>query len=404
MISTLLKQAFQSLLANPFRTFLTILGVIIGISSVILFMALGEGLRQDIKQEITSLGSNLLFVIPGTFDPEQGPAASTNLLSGDLLKPADLAVLEGLPQVEAASAFGLMGGILRHGDQIAPNTLLTGATPNLPEVFGTLQIDRGRFFTDEENQAKSRVIVLGPGIATKLFDDQNPIGQTVQISLENFTVIGVTKVPESTSILGGSDYSTWTLVPLETSGDFTNGVNIMRILLRLDPSLDPAEEVNGIREALLANHAPEEFSVVTQDQILGLLDKILDLLTAAIAAIAAISLVVAGVGIMNIMLVSVSERTREIGLRKAVGAPNRAILVQFLIEAIALTLLGALFALIFAYLAAAAIAAASPIQPVITWQAVGLAVGVAIIVGLVFGLMPAIRAAKLDPIEALRYE
>lgn len=404
MIGALLKQALQSLIANPFRTFLTILGVIIGISSVIVFMALGEGLRQDIKGEITSLGSNLLFVIPGTFDPESGPAASTNLLSGDLLKPADLLTIEALPQVEAVSAFGLMGGILRSGDKTAPNALLTGASPNLPEVFGTLEIDRGRFFTAEENQAKARVIVLGPGIATKLFDEADPIGQRVQISLEEFTVIGVTKVPETSSVLGGSDYSTWTLVPLETSGDFTNGVNIMRILLRIDPTLDPKEEVETIRQALLTNHAPEEFSVVTQDQILGILDKILGLLTAAIAAIASISLVVAGVGIMNIMLVSVTERTREIGLRKAVGAPNGAILAQFLIEAVVLTVLGAILALVFAYLAAAGIAAVSPIDPVITWQAIGLAVGVAVLVGLIFGLMPALRAAKLDPIEALRYE
>ncbi|MBI4023109.1 ABC transporter permease [Candidatus Berkelbacteria bacterium] len=404
MIFDALKLALSSIWQYKARAALTILGIVIGISSVVMFMALGEGLRVAVNSEISSLGANLLAILPGQFDPSQGGGFSTNLISGDILKLDDVTDLQALSGVQDAAPMTIVGGVLRRNTTVAPQTMLLGSTPEFVSILTALTIDQGRMFTAAENTARDRVIVLGSGVATALFGDDTAVGQTVLIGKDSFTVVGVTKASNSTSVFGGSDYASMTFIPILTAGDITGGVKVMRILVTLEDGVDTERSVKTVKQTLLVRHTPEDFTVLTQDDLLGTVNKILNLLTSAVAAIASISLVVAGVGIMNIMLVSVTERTKEIGLRKAVGATTAAILWQFLIESIVLSVLGALIAVGLAWGAAQAAARLSPLTPVITSEAIALAVGVGVVVGLVFGIAPAYRAAKLDPIVALRHD
>lgn len=404
MISMTFKQAFQSLLANPVRSFLTILGVIIGISSVVMFMALGAGLRQGIKDEVSSLGTNILFVISGKINGANGPVISTNLLSNDVLKVDDVSDLKQLPEVQSIAPMTIVGGVLRSDSKSDPSSFLIATEPSFLDVFTNLSIGKGRSFTSADNAAKARVIVLGSSAAQTLFGDTDPLDQTVAIGKEKFTVIGVTSVPASQSLVGGQDFSAMSFIPFDTETDITGAAKVFRIGIKIDPNADMTKAKQDVTNVLLKRHSSDDFSVVTQDDLLGVLGSVLNLLTSAVAAIAGISLVVAGIGIMNIMLVAVTERTREIGLRKAIGATNASVLIQFLVEAILLTLIGAVLAVALAAVASYLIGKYSPIHPIVTLNAVLLAVGVAAAVGVVFGIAPALRAAKLDPIQALRYE
>ncbi|MBI2589602.1 ABC transporter permease [Candidatus Berkelbacteria bacterium] len=404
MIWDAFKLAIASIWQHKLRTFLTIVGVIIGISSVITFLALGEGLRRDVNSEISTLGSNLIAILPGEFDPSNGGGFSTNLISGDILKLEDVATLDELADVKAISPYMLVGGVLRRDQTTAPQALLLGTNSAITTTMSSLEIDRGRIFSDDEDRLAKRVIVLGPGIKKTLFGDAEALGESVQIGKETFEVVGITKVPDSASVLGGSDYSSIVLIPIHTAGEIAGGVKVMRIILTLDSDVDAKNYVKIIQTRLEENHAPEDFTVLTQDDLIGTVNTILDLLTAAVAAIASISLVVAGVGIMNIMLVSVAERTREIGLRKAVGATTSAILWQFLIESIVLSVFGALLAVGIAWIGTQLTIKYSALTPIITPDAILLAVGVGITVGLIFGIAPAYRAARLDPIAALRHD
>lgn len=403
MVWDAFKLALTSIWQHKGRALLTILGIVIGISSVVMFMALGEGLRVAVNAEITALGSNIVAILPGEFDPEAA-SFSPNLISGDILKPEDVTDLEHLSGVEAATPLMIVGGTLRRGPTPAPGAFLIGTTPSITETLTTIELERGRMFTEAENTNRDHVIVLGPTVKQTLFGQDEALGETVTVGTAEFTIVGLTKAPDSASVFGGSDYGAMAFIPLQTSGEITGGVKIMRIIVGLRDSVDAATYVETLESTLLARHAKGDTSVVTQDELLGTVNKVLDLLTTAVAAIAAISLVVAGVGIMNIMLVSVTERTREIGIRKAVGATTGAILWQFLIESVVLSVLGALISVGLAWGGAELAARYSPLTPVVTPEAVLLAVGVGVAVGLIFGIAPAYRAAKLDPIQALRYE
>jgi putative ABC transport system permease protein len=400
MIIEAIRIALTSIWGNKSRSFLTMLGIIIGISSVVMFMSLGEGLRREVTNEITSLGSNVLTIIPGQLS---GSGISTNVLSGDVLKSDDVRDLKALPSVKDAATMSLVGGTVRNGTKPAPTALVMGTSPNFLELYNMITIDKGRIFTPKEDADKGRVVVLGPAVAKTLFDTEEPVNKTITIGKDVFTVIGVSGVKSTSSLIGG-DLGSMTLIPRGTADDLAGGEKIYRIIVKLNDGVDAKQAKDVLKTALLIRHSEEDFSVLSPDDVVGVVDTVLNLLTAAISGIAAISLLVAGVGIMNIMLVSVTERTKEIGIRKAVGATTNAILLQFIIESVFLSCLGAIIAVGLSYGIDQLIIQYSTLTPVITGQAILMAVGVGVMVGLIFGIAPAYRAAKLDPIKALRWE
>ncbi|MGI6103680.1 MAG: ABC transporter permease, partial [Patescibacteria group bacterium] len=281
MVFDALKLALSSIWQHKIRALLTVLGIVIGVSSVVMFMAVGEGLQRDVNNEITTLGTNLVTVIPGQFDPESG-AISTSIVSGDILKPVDVERLDALEGVRAVSPYMLVGGVLRRDRTTAPQAMILGSNAAITTTMSSIEVEKGRMFTEAENAEQARLIVLGPAIAKTLFDSESAVGQTVQIGKEDFEIVGVTKVPDSASIIGGSDYANMAIIPIQTAGEIAGGAKIMRLVLTLEESIDAKAYVPTLEAELLKEHAPEDFTVMTQDELLGTVNDVLSMLTAAV--------------------------------------------------------------------------------------------------------------------------
>jgi putative ABC transport system permease protein len=392
-LSEALRLAWEALRANRLRSGLTMLGVVIGVTSVVLLVAIGSGARDEVTSGIESLGSNILFVAPGDFSIGSAPSLSRLTLE-DVRRIGDAV---GDPDRVAATVAS--GELARVGPRRA-RVNLNGTNETLPLVFDR-EVARGSFFTGADVAVRRRVAVLGADPAQALFPDRDPLGKFVTIGGVRFRVIGVLSRVGTTL---GVDRNQETFIPV-TAAQRLLGVNrVDGIAVKaVDPG-DIPEEQRIVRDVVERAHPEQDFQVLTQGDILGVVGRVLSILTIVLASIAGISLLVGGVGVMNIMLVSVSERTREIGLRKAVGARTRDVLRQFLLEAVALTVSGGVIGIVLGIAVAVVVGRLSPVPAAITGWSVALAFGVSVAVGVFFGVWPARKAARMQPIAALRYE
>ncbi len=387
------RVALDALRANRLRSLLTMVGVIIGVSAVVLLVAIGSGAKQEVEEQVEGLGANLIFVVPGRF--EFGSAPSVSRLE---LEDIDLlARVAGNPDAVAVTVSS--GEAVTEGGEEAFATV-AGTNETVPYVFDR-PLARGEYFSEVDVETRRRVAVLGSTVAKTLFGDVDPLGRQVTISGVRFQVIGTFADVGSTF---GVDRNAEVHVPV-TAAQRLFGVDRIDALAVKAPSTEGIEVLQArLVEALEDKYEGEEFSAVTQTQILGTVGEILNLLTLVLAAIAAISLLVGGVGVSNIMLVSVRERTREIGLRKALGARQRDVLLQFLVEAILLTTVGGMIGIGLGVGGSLLIDRLSPLPALIAWWSPVLAFAVSVGVGVFFGVAPARRAGRLDPVVALRTE
>jgi putative ABC transport system permease protein len=390
-IAEAFRVALDALKANRLRSILTMLGVIIGVAAVVVLVAIGSGAKDEVEQQVEGLGSNLILVVPGSLEFGSAPSISR-------LELSDVEYVgRAIGDTSAVATTVASGEDVRVGTNSVFATI-NGTNENVPNVFDR-PLDKGRYHSASDVDTRRRVAVLGSDVATQLFGEVDPLGRQVTIAGVRFRVIGVF-APVGSSFVG--DRNGEVHVPV-TAAQRLFGVDRIDALAVKAPTID---SIDTIKErsigALKEKYPDDEFSAVTQSDILGTLGSILGLLTLVLAAIAAISLLVGGVGVSNIMLVSVRERTKEIGLRKALGARQRDILSQFLTEAVMLTTVGGLIGIALGVSASLLIAAVSPLPAVIAWWSPVLAFVVSAAVGIFFGVAPARRAGKLDPVVALR--
>jgi ABC-type antimicrobial peptide transport system permease subunit len=386
--------AITALKTFKVRTFLTTLGIVIGTTSVILLISLGTGLERYITKQIEDIGSNLLYVFPGSSQPGEAPGAFTvNRLT---IKHVEY-LRARLLQAEGVSGATRKIGVIKYKNKESKGAEILGIDVDFTKVVN-YPLKEGRYLTQDEINSQRAVALIGTSAAKKI-SSSSVIGKQVIVSNKRYTVVGL--LAEKGNVLG-QDQDNTVMIPVEAMmRQFgTENINAIYIKAKSPEEVEPLKK--RATDLLARRISTEDFSIQSQQQTLNTIQGILGVLSLALGGIAAISLLVGGIGIMNIMLVSVTERTKEIGLRKAVGAPPSAILIQFLIEAIVLSVFGGLIGIGLGYLGSFGLSLF--ISSYVPIWAVMLAFGFSVGVGVVFGVAPAIRASRLDPIVALRYE
>jgi putative ABC transport system permease protein len=406
-LKDIITETFSALLSNKVRTSLTMLGIIIGIGSVIAMVAIGQGAQASIETSIQSIGANLIQITPGSQRSIGGYQASVQRGSAKTLLESDAEAAKKEITGIKNMALELSGRYQITAKGTNTNTSVVGTTPAYATVRN-VQIAEGGFISDQHITTKAKVAILGPTTAVDLFGEgSSPIGQTIRINGMQFTIIGVT-VSKGSSGMNNSDDIIY--IPFSTAQQYLFGGKYVTSVDIEAESADVMTQIQADITALLrerhniAEDATSDFSVMNQNDIVSTASSITSTFTALLAAVAGISLVVGGIGIMNMMLTTVTERTREIGLRKAIGAKKKDINKQFLAEAIALTIIGGFLGIILGSMVSAIITYTGLLTTKISLNSVILAFGVSATIGIVFGYYPARRAANLNPIDALRYE
>jgi putative ABC transport system permease protein len=393
-----LRFVFASLVAHRLRSFLTALGICVGIAAVILLTSIGAGLQQFVTSEFTQFGTNFININPGkvtTQGMSVGVFGSVRPLSLD-----DAEALRRVPQVLLTNA-GVVGNAEVSTQGRARRVTVFGSGPDFPAAF-KMELALGQWLPHEEPGQARAFAVLGPKVRQELFGAANPLGSRIEIGGYRYRVIGVIK---SKGNVLGWDFDDCVYVPSARAMELFNRQGLMEIHVVHDPQADVNRLVERVRQVLIARHGREDFTITPQQKMLDTLNSVLQVLTFAVGALGGISLVVGGVGILTIMTIAVAERTVEIGLLRALGAPRKQVLSLFLAEAILLAAVGGFSGLALGYALAQLLHALFPALPVSTpWLYAVLAELIAVSVGLVAGVAPAGRASHLDPVEALRAE
>jgi macrolide transport system ATP-binding/permease protein len=407
------KMAVSSLRAKKGRSVLTMFGIIVGVAAVVTVVGLGDGIKQQIVQQSNQYGNDLITVRPGKVQKPDGVKmlANSDLLFGlsslSGLLPSDLQAVQSAPGVKNAAPLGVISGAVQATtgpvNTALPNALVIATSADFPVVLNQ-KLSSGSFFSQTDEG--SDVAVIGQQVANDLFQQGAPLGNTFTFRGQTFIVGGVFNNFASTPLAGTADFNDAIFIPDATAEQLSsNTLQYYTILAKPKDANATQTTINAITTNLTAErHGDQNFSVLNQQQSLADSSNVLDLLTTLIAAVAAIALLVGGVGIMNIMLVSVTERMHEIGVRKAVGATNRQILGQFTLEALVLGAMGGICGDIAAALIAFGLRTYTSFRPLYAWRMMLLATAVSIVIGVIFGSAPAIKAARKDPVEALRHE
>ena len=404
LFTELIKMAALSLVANKLRTLLTMLGIIIGVAAVLAMVSVGMGVRSNVVSSISRLGSNMLIIMAGSSNRGgvRGAAGSITTLTYD----DAMAIKDKIKNIDYVSPTAQGSYQIVYGHENW-NSSVIGVIPEYSAIQ-SLTMQSGIFFTERDVEVRNRVAVIGPTVATNLFNTVNPVGKKIRVGNAPYTVIGL--LASKGQSTGGQDQDDVVLIPLTTAQERLMGITYVRSINVQVSSQYKMDEVQANIEKLLRQRHriregnEDDFNVRNMTSLMETMTQTTTMITLLLGSIAGISLVVGGIGIMNIMMVSVTERTREIGIRKAIGATYNSIMLQFLIESTMISILGGIIGIFIGVGAAMSISKFGNFTTVISSASIIASFGFSLFVGIVFGMLPARKAAKLDPIDALRYE
>lgn len=396
--------AFTALYANKLRSLLTMLGIIIGVGAVIAMVSVGMGVRNNVQESIASLGSNMLIVSPGSSN-RSGPKGAAG--SKTTLKYEDAQAIESkVRNIDYVSPSASGNYQIVNGNQNW-NTSVQGVTPGYMDIK-SLSVQSGSFITQEQMNKRERVAVIGTTVAENLFGSENPVGKKIRVNNQPFRVIGLLESKGQSSM--GQDQDDVVIIPLTTAQErvlgitYVNSINIQVSDAKYMDQVQEDVEILLRQRHKIVGGKEDDFHVRNLTSLMETMTQTTTMITLLLGSVAGISLVVGGIGIMNIMMVSVTERTREIGIRKALGATFNNIMMQFLIESVVIGVIGGIIGIFLGCGISSIIAKVGGFNTVITWAPIVVSFSFSVGIGLLFGILPARKAARLDPIEALRYE